>query len=100
MINIVQHHSGSGDNIGGDYYTNTGKFSTLAKEIKSLLTTLNRMYRNDIVTVGVKAIGIISDNITLKKEFVDAIKRGGSKELKFLIDDPAFDIVLAAGKLF
>ncbi len=94
----------NGDNVGKDKITtniyNSQNLIEAAKEIKDLLTELDKEYNNDAVKVGIEAVEEIRNNPTLKSRFVNALKEGGTEALNQLIDHPACSIVLAAGKAF
>lgn len=87
-------------NITNNNIYNSQNLTEAAKEIKDLLTELDKEYNNDSVMVGIKAVEEIRNNPTLKSRFVNALKEGGTEALNQLIDHPACSIVLAAGKAF
>ena len=107
------HQYGSGDNIAGDkvmrdkigtQINNSQNLAQAAKDIKELLTQIDKDYDSSTPTgqamISAKAIESIEKNPTLKARVVNALKEGGATALEVAVDHPAVKPVVAMLKGF
>ena len=107
------HQYGSGDNIAGDkvmrdkigtQINNSQNLAQAAKDIKELLTQIDKDYDSSTPTgqamISAKAIESIEKNPTLKARVVNALKEGGTTALEVAVDHPAVKPVVAMLKGF
>ena len=107
------HQYGSGDNIAGDkvmrdkigtQINNSQNLAQAAKDIKELLTQIDKDYDSSTPTgqamISAKAIESIEKNPTLKARVVNALKEGGATALEVAVDHPAIKPVVAMLKGF
>jgi hypothetical protein len=111
--NKIMGDSVAGDKIGRDKIIgnkigtqiNHGQsLPQAAKEIKDLLSQLDKDYDNSTPTgqamIGANVIASIEKNPTLKARIVNALKEGGSTALEEAIDHPAVKPLVAMIKGF
>jgi internalin A len=103
MSHIIQNHSGSGDNIGGDKTINNNNNQNLiqvAQEIQDLIEQLAKTYPTDTRaeknSFADKIIKQINTNPSLTNRLLSATKAGGVAAIEQFLSHPAVSFVVAA----
>jgi len=88
----------------GTQINNSQNLAQAAKDIKELLTQIDKDYDSSTPTgqamISAKAIESIEKNPTLKARVVNALKEGGTTALEVAVDRPAVKPVVAMLKGF
>ena len=88
----------------GTQINNSQNLAQAAKDIKELLTQIDKDYDSSTPTgqamISAKAIESIEKNPTLKARVVNALKEGGATALEVAVDHPAVKPVVAMLKGF